>query len=168
MRVGIQLTSFTTRFIIQDEASFNFLLKAAEGEPKAKQLAAQIIPKFYKYFPTLGDQALTVLLDLTEDQDDVNVRAVSLGPPALVSISMVMKQVASLTRLLCFRIPSTDSPERHSCHGPDLRSEPCVSWQDIRSVGSAACLWLVSSAVFGRSLFVLQVATSRHARLLAC
>ena len=36
---------------------------------KAKQLAAQLIPKFVKFFPELAEQALDHHLNLIEDQE---------------------------------------------------------------------------------------------------
>ena len=43
------------------------------GPPQAKQLAAQFIPKFIKYFPDLVDTAMNAQIDLCED-DSMIVR----------------------------------------------------------------------------------------------
>lgn len=42
---------------------------AANGSVKAKQLAAQLIPKFFKFFPQLVEQALDQHFNLIEDQE---------------------------------------------------------------------------------------------------
>lgn len=46
---------------------------------KEKKLAAQIIVKFFKHFPTLQNQALNAIIDLCEDDGDNNsVRIICL------------------------------------------------------------------------------------------
>ncbi|RRT45985.1 hypothetical protein B296_00039556 [Ensete ventricosum] len=42
-------------------------------EALAKQLAAQLIPRFFKFFPSLSSRAVTALFDLVEE-DDLGVR----------------------------------------------------------------------------------------------
>lgn len=45
------------------------IIAAANGSVKAKQLAAQMIPKFFKFFPDLSEQALDQHLYLCEDEE---------------------------------------------------------------------------------------------------
>ncbi|XP_021846027.1 apoptosis inhibitor 5-like protein API5 [Spinacia oleracea] len=53
------------------------IIKAAKGSSKAKQLAAQLIPRFFKYFPNLSSSAVDAHLDLCEEEDlGVRVQAI--------------------------------------------------------------------------------------------
>nr|AIT42143.1 apoptosis inhibitor 5-like protein [Solanum tuberosum] len=53
------------------------IIAAANGSVKAKQLAAQLIPKFVKFFPELAEQALDQHLNLIEDHElGVRVQAI--------------------------------------------------------------------------------------------
>ncbi|KAF6158430.1 hypothetical protein GIB67_022027 [Kingdonia uniflora] len=45
------------------------VIKAARGSIKAKQLAAQLIPKYFKFFPTLANQAANAHFDLCEEEE---------------------------------------------------------------------------------------------------
>ena len=45
------------------------MLAAANGSVKARQLAAMLIPKFFKYFPQISEQALDQYLYLCEDDE---------------------------------------------------------------------------------------------------
>ncbi len=45
------------------------IIAAAKGSSKAKQLAAQLIPRFFKYFPSLSAQAINAQLDLCEEDE---------------------------------------------------------------------------------------------------
>ncbi|KAJ8976700.1 hypothetical protein NQ317_005918 [Molorchus minor] len=46
-------------------------IEGTKGNEKEKKLAAQIISKFFKHFPSLQDQALNAILDLCEDDDSM-------------------------------------------------------------------------------------------------
>ncbi|KAL1817904.1 hypothetical protein DCAR_0522403 [Daucus carota subsp. sativus] len=53
------------------------IIEAAGGSVKAKQLAAQLIPKFFKHFPTLSVQAIDQHFNLCEDEElGVRVQAI--------------------------------------------------------------------------------------------
>lgn len=45
------------------------IIGAAKGSIKAKQLAAQLIPRFYKFFPDLQISALDAIFDLCEEEE---------------------------------------------------------------------------------------------------
>lgn len=45
------------------------IIDAAKSSIKAKQLAAQLIPRFFKFFPDLSGPALECHLDLLEEED---------------------------------------------------------------------------------------------------
>ena len=53
----------------QNEADYLGIISAAKGNAKSKQLAAQLIPRFFKHFPTLSSQAINAQLDLCEEDE---------------------------------------------------------------------------------------------------
>uniref|UniRef100_A0A1B6D2U6 Apoptosis inhibitor 5/fibroblast growth factor 2-interacting factor 2 n=1 Tax=Clastoptera arizonana TaxID=38151 RepID=A0A1B6D2U6_9HEMI len=55
--------------ISQHEKEYLEILGAVKGSIKEKRLASQFIARFFKYFPSLADQAIDALLDLCEDED---------------------------------------------------------------------------------------------------
>ncbi|KAM3343358.1 apoptosis inhibitor 5-like protein API5 [Capsicum galapagoense] len=61
----------------QHRQDYEGIIVAANGSVKAKQLAAQLIPKFFKFFPQLVEQALDQHFNLIEDQElGVRVQAI--------------------------------------------------------------------------------------------
>ncbi|CAN1283847.1 Apoptosis inhibitor 5-like protein API5 [Linum perenne] len=61
----------------QNVADYQGIIDAAKISLKAKQLAAQLIPRFFKFFPQLSSQAVDTLLDLIEEEDiRVRVQAI--------------------------------------------------------------------------------------------
>ncbi|KAM3287065.1 apoptosis inhibitor 5-like protein API5 [Capsicum chacoense] len=61
----------------QHRQDYEGIIVAANGSVKAKQLAAQLIPKFFKFFPQLVVQALDQHFNLIEDQElGVRVQAI--------------------------------------------------------------------------------------------
>lgn len=61
----------------QNVKDYEGILEATKGSTKAKQLAAQLIPRFFKYFPDLSNSAVDAHLDLCEDEDlGVRVQAI--------------------------------------------------------------------------------------------
>ena len=45
------------------------IIDASKTSLKAKQLAAQLIPRFFKFFPNLSSRALNAHFDLIEEED---------------------------------------------------------------------------------------------------
>ncbi|CAM6023087.1 unnamed protein product [Sphagnum balticum] len=67
----------------KNEADYVGIIAAAKGSSKAKQLAAQLIPRFFKYFPSLSAQAINAQLDLCEE-DELGIRVQAIrGLPLL-------------------------------------------------------------------------------------
>lgn len=61
----------------QNVKDYEGIIAATKGSSKAKQLAAQLIPRFFKYFPDLSNGAVDAHLDLCEDEDlGVRVQAI--------------------------------------------------------------------------------------------
>jgi len=53
----------------QFDGDFRQVLVATKGTSKAKQLSSMIIPKYFKHFPELAEQATNALMDLCEDEE---------------------------------------------------------------------------------------------------
>ncbi|GMH05489.1 hypothetical protein Nepgr_007329 [Nepenthes gracilis] len=53
----------------QHEEDYKGIIAAAKGSIKAKQFSAQLIPRFFKYFPQLSDSAIDARLDLYEEEE---------------------------------------------------------------------------------------------------
>ena len=54
---------------LQDESDYVGIISAAKGSSKSKQLAAQLIPRFFKHFPNLSSEAINAQLDLCEEDE---------------------------------------------------------------------------------------------------
>ncbi|KAL2496449.1 Apoptosis inhibitory protein 5 (API5) [Forsythia ovata] len=116
----------------QNKGDYEGIIAAANGSVKAKQLAAQLIPRFFKYFPELSEQALDQHLYLCEDEElGVRVQAIrglplfcKDTPEHLAKIVDILGQLlvaASLTALFK-HIGSTD----------DRSADDISSWETIR------------------------------------
>lgn len=55
--------------MLQNVKDYEGIIAATRGSVKAKQLAAQLIPRFFKFFPNLSSQAVYAHIDLCEDQE---------------------------------------------------------------------------------------------------
>ncbi|OAY24890.1 apoptosis inhibitor 5-like protein API5 [Manihot esculenta] len=61
----------------QNVKDYQGIIDAARTSVKAKQLAAQLIPRFFKFFPDLSSQAVDAHLDLIEEEElGVRVQAI--------------------------------------------------------------------------------------------
>lgn len=61
----------------QNVKDYEGIIEAAKGSVKAKQLAAQLIPRFFKFFPKLSGRAADALFDLCEEEPlGVRVQAI--------------------------------------------------------------------------------------------
>ena len=47
------------------------IINSVKGDASQKKLACQFIPRFFKDFPKLAEQAMDAQLDLCEDEDAV-------------------------------------------------------------------------------------------------
>jgi len=59
-------------YVLQHEDAFKLIMSGANGGSNEKRLASQFIARFHKYFTSLFDKCLDVMMDLCED-GDVNV-----------------------------------------------------------------------------------------------
>eukprot|EP00850_Spirogloea_muscicola_P017314 SM000147S01133 [mRNA] locus=s147:256652:261253:- [translate_table: standard] len=61
----------------KNEGDYRGIIAAASGSNKAKQLAAQLIPRFFKLFPQLSADAINAQLDLCEEEElGIRVQAI--------------------------------------------------------------------------------------------
>lgn len=56
-------------WFLQNVKDYQGIIDAAKTSVKAKQLAAQLIPRFFKFFPDLSGPALDAHLDLVEEEE---------------------------------------------------------------------------------------------------
>ena len=69
--------------VLQHEAEYKSILSATKSGPSEKRLAAQFIPRFFKFFPHLSEQAIDAQTDLCEDEDvSVSCSVQGLSQPA--------------------------------------------------------------------------------------
>lgn len=55
--------------LLQHIGDYEGIIRAAKGSMKAKQLAAQLIPRFFKFFPSLTTKAFESHFDLCEEEE---------------------------------------------------------------------------------------------------
>ncbi|XP_042508084.1 apoptosis inhibitor 5-like protein API5 isoform X2 [Macadamia integrifolia] len=61
----------------QNVKDYEGIIRAAKGSIKAKQLTAQLIPRFFKFFPSLSSQAVEAHFDLCEEEElGIRVQAI--------------------------------------------------------------------------------------------
>ncbi|EDV19201.1 uncharacterized protein TRIADDRAFT_62351 [Trichoplax adhaerens] len=81
----------------QHAESYKIILQATQGDSKEKLLSASFIPKFFKHFPDLAEEAFDKQIDLIEDEES-NVRkaAVKHFPELCKDDSQYCKRVADI------------------------------------------------------------------------
>ncbi|KAL6561775.1 Apoptosis inhibitor 5 [Orobanche minor] len=98
----------------QNQKDYKGIIAAANGSVKAKQLAAQMIPKFFKYFPELSEQALDQHLYLCEDEElGVRVQAIR-GLPLFCKDTP--EHLAKIVDILSQLLIAGDNVERDAVH----------------------------------------------------
>ncbi|XP_052207537.1 apoptosis inhibitor 5-like protein API5 isoform X2 [Diospyros lotus] len=92
----------------------NIIKAAKEGSVKVKQLAAQLIPKFFKYFPSFSQQALDRLIDFCED-DVLGVRVQAIrGLPLLCKENP--ENLSKIVDVLAQLLLAGENVERDAVH----------------------------------------------------
>ncbi|XP_057466290.1 apoptosis inhibitor 5-like protein API5 [Actinidia eriantha] len=103
----------------QHASDYEAILKLAkEGSIKVKQLAAQLIPRFFKFFPSLSQDALDRQFDLCIDEElGVRVQAIR-GLPLFCKDNPehLSKIVDVLGQLLGQLLPAGENVERDAVH----------------------------------------------------
>ncbi|KAK6154295.1 hypothetical protein DH2020_008543 [Rehmannia glutinosa] len=127
----------------QNQKDYEGIIAAANGSVKAKQLAAQMIPKFFKYFPELSEQALDQHLYLCEDEElgwldsegSVRVQAIR-GLPLFCKDTP--EHLAKIVDILGQLLIAGDNVERDAVH----KALMSLLRQDVKSTDLIDCLRL--------------------------
>ncbi|KAF9588135.1 hypothetical protein IFM89_007611 [Coptis chinensis] len=123
----------------QNVEDYEGIIRAAKGSIKAKQLAAQLIPRFFKHFPGLAGQAFEAYLDLCEAEElGVRVQAIR-GLPLLCKDTpeYVPKIVDVLGQLLM----AEEIVERDAVH----KALMSLLRQDVKECQSSKISFLAAS-----------------------
>ncbi|CAN4117693.1 unnamed protein product [Withania somnifera] len=111
----------------QHRQDYEGIIAAANGNVKAKQLAAQLIPKFFKFFPQLAEQALDQHLNLIEDQElGVRVQAIR-GLPLFCKDTP--DQLSKIVDILGQLLVAGENVERDAVH----KALMTVLCQDVKT-----------------------------------
>ncbi|KAM0944598.1 putative apoptosis inhibitory 5, armadillo-like helical [Dioscorea sansibarensis] len=99
----------------QHVSDYEGIISAVNGESvKAKQLAAQLIPRFFRHFPNLSTKATTALFDLVEE-DELAIRIQAIrGLPLLCKDTP--EYVSKIVDVLGQLLTSEETVERDAVH----------------------------------------------------
>ncbi|KAL6333521.1 hypothetical protein AAG906_028706 [Vitis piasezkii] len=98
----------------QNVEDYRGIIAAAKGSIKAKQLAAQLIPRFFKFFPDLSDAAVDSHLDLCEEEElGVRVQAIR-GLPLFCKDTP--EYVSKIVDILAQLLTAEENVERDAVH----------------------------------------------------
>ncbi|KAG1330485.1 apoptosis inhibitor 5-like protein API5 [Cocos nucifera] len=99
----------------QHVSDYEGIIKAVEGKSvKAKQLAAQLIPRFFKFFPSLALRAMTAQFDLVEE-DELAIRVQAIrGLPLLCKDTP--EHVSKIVDVLGQLLTVEENVERDAVH----------------------------------------------------
>ncbi|KAA8515184.1 hypothetical protein F0562_018363 [Nyssa sinensis] len=99
----------------QHAEDYNNIIKAAKGRSmKARQLAAQLIPRFFKFFPDLSDSAVDSHLDLCEAEElGIRVQAIR-GLPLFCKDTP--EHLSKIVDILAQLLTAEENVERDAVH----------------------------------------------------
>ncbi|XP_009346756.2 apoptosis inhibitor 5-like protein API5 [Pyrus x bretschneideri] len=98
----------------QNVRDYQGIINAAKTSVKAKQLAAQLIPRFFKFFPELSQPAIDTHLDLIEEEElGVRVQAIR-GLPLFCKDTP--EHIAKIVDILVQLLASEEFVERDAVH----------------------------------------------------
>lgn len=98
----------------QNVMDYQGIIDTAKSSIKAKQLAAQFIPRFFKFFPTLSGPAIDTHLDLIEEEElGVRVQAIR-GLPLFCKDTP--EHIAKIVDILVQLLASEEFVERDAVH----------------------------------------------------
>ena len=63
------LFSFSLAVNLQNVEDYEGIIKMAKTSMKAKQLASQLIPRYFKFFPTLSTEAFDAHMDCIDEEN---------------------------------------------------------------------------------------------------
>ncbi|GFZ12415.1 apoptosis inhibitory protein 5 [Actinidia rufa] len=132
----------------QHASDYEAILKLAkEGSIKVKQLSAQLIPKFFKFFPSFSQDALDRQFDLCIDEElGVRVQAIR-GLPLFCKDNPehLSKIVDVLGQLLGQLLPAGENVERDAVH----KALMTLLRQDIKRKGGWWLWWMLDFPASG-------------------
>ncbi|KAE7995790.1 hypothetical protein FH972_000558 [Carpinus fangiana] len=98
----------------QNVKDYQGIIDTAKSSIKAKQLAAQFIPRFFKFFPTLSGPAIDTHLDLIEEEElGVRVQAIR-GLPLFCKDTP--EHIAKIVDILVQLLAAEEFVERDAVH----------------------------------------------------
>ncbi|XP_058100666.1 apoptosis inhibitor 5-like protein API5 [Magnolia sinica] len=98
----------------QHVSDYEGIITAAKGSMKAKQLAAQLIPRFFKFFPSLTSKAYDAHCDLCEEEElGIRVQAIR-GLPLLCKDTP--ENVSKIVDVLGQLLLAEENVERDAVH----------------------------------------------------
>ncbi|KAF8646224.1 hypothetical protein HU200_065936 [Digitaria exilis] len=99
---------------LQHAADYEAIIAAVKGQSvKAKQLAAQLIPRFFGSFPTLATRAMSAMFDLVEMEElAIRIQAIR-GFPLLGKDTEFVSKIADILGQL---LTSEENVERDAVH----------------------------------------------------
>uniref|UniRef100_A0A7N0TRW9 Apoptosis inhibitor 5 n=1 Tax=Kalanchoe fedtschenkoi TaxID=63787 RepID=A0A7N0TRW9_KALFE len=98
----------------QHVKDYEGIIGAAKGSIKAKQLAAQLIPRFFKYFPDLHVSAVDAHFDLCEEEE-LGVRVQAIRGLPLFSKD-TPEYLPKIVDVLVQLLPAEENVERDAVH----------------------------------------------------
>eukprot|EP00262_Sarcandra_glabra_P000246 TRINITY_DN10310_c0_g1_i1.p1 TRINITY_DN10310_c0_g1~~TRINITY_DN10310_c0_g1_i1.p1 ORF type:complete len:544 (+),score=111.51 TRINITY_DN10310_c0_g1_i1:289-1920(+) len=98
----------------ENVSDYEGIIRAAKGSSKAKQLAAQLIPRFFKFFPILASKAFEAHCDLCEE-DELGIRVQAIrGLPLLCKDTP--EYVSKIVDVLGQLLTADENVERDAVH----------------------------------------------------
>ncbi|XP_077229329.1 apoptosis inhibitory protein 5 (API5) [Tasmannia lanceolata] len=95
-------------------SDYEGIIRGRQGSLKAKQLAAQLIPRFFKFFPSLADRAFEAHFDLCEE-DELGIRVQAIrGLPLLCKDTP--EYVSKIVDVLGQLLTAEENVERDAVH----------------------------------------------------
>ncbi|XP_077251174.1 apoptosis inhibitor 5-like protein API5 [Tasmannia lanceolata] len=95
-------------------SDYEGIIMGRQGSLKAKQLAAQLIPRFFKFFPSLADKAIEAHFDLCEE-DELGIRVQAIrGLPLLCKDTP--EYVSKIVDVLGQLLTAEENVERDAVH----------------------------------------------------
>ncbi|XP_023518315.1 apoptosis inhibitor 5-like protein API5 [Cucurbita pepo subsp. pepo] len=115
----------------QNVKDYQGIIDAAKTSTKAKQLAAQLIPRFFKFFPTLSGPAIDAHIDLIEEEElAIRVQAIR-GLPLFCKDTP--ENIGKIVDILVQILASEEFVERDAVH----RALMALLRQDVKASLSA-------------------------------
>uniref|UniRef100_A0A453NVE5 Apoptosis inhibitor 5 n=3 Tax=Aegilops tauschii subsp. strangulata TaxID=200361 RepID=A0A453NVE5_AEGTS len=97
----------------QHAADYEAIIASVKGQNvKAKQLAAQLIPRYFRSFPALGTFAMEAMFDLVEMEELIRIQAIR-GFPLLGKDAEFISKIADILGQL---LTSEENVERDAVH----------------------------------------------------